>query len=672
MIGGSKAHGLRKQLAGVLATAVTVVGLLLTVTAPARGETLTSREAVAAARVQPASLSGWQAGNIVSDSVFFASNTMSQTQIQSFLQQKVPVCQAGYTCLKDWYDTSRNVAADAMCGAYSGGYSERASQIIFKVAQACGVNPQVLLVTMQKEQGLVTHTWPSTFRFTLAMGQGCPDTAACDSQYYGFFNQVYGAAHQFKRYANPPGTSQYFTWYAPGHTWNILYNPNRACGTSPVYVQNQATANLYYYTPYQPDSAALAAGYGTGDGCSSYGNRNFYNYFTDWFGSTQVPSNVCSPPPDSQVSAAGGEYTVNVTSLNGRKAPTTDCGDGVVNLAQGTIVTRTGVFGTWWRVRLNGQILWVASDYLTSTPPVTYTTSRLAGANRYATAAAIAEQSNPNGAGTVYLASGENFPDALSGSALAAQRSAPLLLTAGSTLPSETASALTALGPHDVIILGGTSSVSDAVADAVGNLLGAGVVISRIAGADRYATSLMIVQEGWTSAATVYLATGRGFADALSASGVAGGQGFPVVLVDGAAASIPSDVLAELKTLATGTVIIAGGTQAVSAAIATQIAAAGLTVNRMAGADRFQTSAVLSASVAPSSSAAFVASGYNFPDALAGSVLAASKKAPLLTTPGWCMAGVTKDYLVAHGTSSVTVLGGPQAMSDSILASSRC
>src|SRR5690606_27304574 len=145
---------------------------------------------------------------------FFNRNAMTEAQIQAFLQAKVPSCQSGYTCLKDWYDTSRSTAADAMCGAYSGGVRERASRIIYKVAQACGINPQVILVTLQKEQGLVTHTWPSEWRYTIAMGQGCPDTAACDTRYYGFFNQVYGAAWQMKRYANPPGTSQYFTWYA--------------------------------------------------------------------------------------------------------------------------------------------------------------------------------------------------------------------------------------------------------------------------------------------------------------------------------------------------------------------------------------------------------------------------------------------------------------------------
>lgn len=250
-------------------------------------EASASVASVADAVVKTADLSKFQPGNIISDAAFFNSGTMSEAQIQSFLQSKVPTCQSGYTCLKDWYDTSRTTSADAMCGAYSGGIRERASTIIFRVAQACGINPQVLLVMLQKEQGLVTHTWPSDFRYQAAMGQGCPDTAACDTRYYGFFNQMYGAAWQMKRYANPAGTSQYFTWYAPGKTWNVRWHPNEGCGSSPVYIQNQATANLYYYTPYQPNAAAIRAGYGEGDGCSSYGNRNFFQYFNDWFGSTQ-------------------------------------------------------------------------------------------------------------------------------------------------------------------------------------------------------------------------------------------------------------------------------------------------------------------------------------------------------------------------------------------------
>ena len=237
----------------------------------------------------PQSMAGFDPGNIIEDAVFFAKDTMDAGAIQTFLNSKVATCQPGYTCLKNYSMATVTRPADLMCrSTYTGRASESAAQIIYNVAQACGINPQVLLVTLQKEQGLITHTAPSAQRYRAAMGQGCPDTAACDSRYYGFFNQVYGAAWQLKRYANPPGTNQTFTWYAPGRTWNILYHPNRACGTTPVYVQNQATANLYYYTPYQPNAAARAADYSTGDGCSSYGNRNFYNYFTDWFGSTKA------------------------------------------------------------------------------------------------------------------------------------------------------------------------------------------------------------------------------------------------------------------------------------------------------------------------------------------------------------------------------------------------
>jgi hypothetical protein len=277
----------------ILTAALMVAGGLVTGGTPSTAAEVDTPTAKAASTtvdssiVQAADLSQFSAGNIVSDAVFFNSATMTEAQIQSFLESKVSSCRSGYVCLKDYGVQTRQIGPDAMCGAYSGGGSERASRVIYKVAQACGINPQVILVMLQKEQGLVTSTAPSPWAYQAAMGQGCPDTAACDSQYYGLFNQIYGGAWQLKRYANPPGTSQYFTWYAPGKTWNIGYHPNSACGRGAVHVENQATANLYYYTPYQPNAAALRAGYGTGDGCSSYGNRNFYNYFSDWFGSTQ-------------------------------------------------------------------------------------------------------------------------------------------------------------------------------------------------------------------------------------------------------------------------------------------------------------------------------------------------------------------------------------------------
>ncbi|WEK62682.1 MAG: hypothetical protein P0Y60_08150 [Candidatus Microbacterium colombiense] len=239
---------------------------------------------VAQSRDVKTTLVGFTPGNIISDAVFTNKSTMTEAQIQSFFTSKVAKCQTGYVCLKDFKITSVTRQADAYCNGYTGAANESAARIIYRVAQSCDINPRVLIVMLQKEQGLVTHTWPSGWRYNIALGQGCPDTAACDPNYVGFFHQIYGAARQMQIYME----GKWFQWYAPGKTWNILYNPNSACGSAPVYVANAATAALYYYTPYQPNAAALKAGYGEGNSCSAYGNRNFYNYFTEWFGSTQT------------------------------------------------------------------------------------------------------------------------------------------------------------------------------------------------------------------------------------------------------------------------------------------------------------------------------------------------------------------------------------------------
>jgi len=274
-------------------TIVAVLGLILGTAVPA-----TAAATPAAAAVNgPAkmSLAGFNPGNIISDAVFTDRSTMTEAQIQTFFNSKVKTCRAGYTCLKDYRTTSVTRPADNYCKGYAGAANESAARIIYRVAQACDINPQVLIVMLQKEQGLINHTWPSQWRYDAALGQACPDTAPCDPKFVGFFHQIYGAARQMQIYME----GRYFQWYKAGQTWQIQWHPDRArCGTGPVYIANKATEALYYYTPYQPNAAAMRAGYGTGDSCSSYGNRNFYNYFTDWFGSTQKPPAPAVVPPD--------------------------------------------------------------------------------------------------------------------------------------------------------------------------------------------------------------------------------------------------------------------------------------------------------------------------------------------------------------------------------------
>ncbi|WP_409330460.1 hypothetical protein [Trujillonella humicola] len=233
---------------------------------------------------QAAPIQGFDAGNIISDAVFFDGTSMDAASVDRFLAVRGASCVAGeMPCLKDFAQTTVNQAPDAMCSGYQGAANESAGTIIAKVGRACGVSPRVLLVLLQKEQGLVTRTRPTTTQYQKATGFACPDTAPCDPAFSGFVSQVYFAARQFQRYRIE--AARY--GYKAGRVNTIQWNVPADCGTSQVYIANQATAGLYNYTPYRPNQASLDAYPGEGNRCSSYGNRNFYAHFVNWFGTTQ-------------------------------------------------------------------------------------------------------------------------------------------------------------------------------------------------------------------------------------------------------------------------------------------------------------------------------------------------------------------------------------------------
>ncbi|MGI8392686.1 hypothetical protein [Leucobacter sp. W1038] len=260
-------------------------------------------------------VTGFNPGNIVSDSVFYNGAAMSASEVQVFLNQRIAATSDGRctigdpgrgawsawgstfiasVCMKDAHFATASRAANAYCAAYPGSAWESTSSIIAKVGQACGISPKVLLVMLEKEQSLVSDTFPTARQYNFAMGYACPDSgpnnsANCDPSQTGFFQQVYRAAWQLKVYRAFPNSYN----YKPFQVNTIQWHPNRDCGTSQVYIENWATAALYIYTPYRPNQAALNAGWGTGDACSSYGNRNFYNFYKSWFGSphASIPVN---------------------------------------------------------------------------------------------------------------------------------------------------------------------------------------------------------------------------------------------------------------------------------------------------------------------------------------------------------------------------------------------
>lgn len=187
---------------------------------------------------------------------------------------------------------------------------------------------------------------------------------------------------------------------------------------------------------------------------------------------------------------------------------------------------------------------------------------RLAGTDRYGTAAAVAAASWPS-ASTVYLATGENFADALAGGAAAVRDHAPILLTESGRLPDTTAAELERLAPNEVRILGGTAAVGAAVEESVRALLPSAAV-TRLAGADRYATAATIAASVWPSGSSrVLIATGTGFADALAAVPTAAvNDTAPLLLSRGDCA--PEPLLEELGRLGTTTRILVGGPAALA------------------------------------------------------------------------------------------------------------
>ena len=257
---------------------------------------------------QAASVVGFQPGNIISDELFYNGNAMNAGEIQTFLNQRLASCRIGTApympgwpspsgsgniiannCLKDFRQTTSSQLSDRYCNGYSGAVNESAAQIIAKVGQSCGISQKVLLVMLEKEQSLLTDSWPVTRQYNYALGMNCPDsgpgnTANCDAASAGFSLQLYLGARQLKVYKGNPNSFN----YKPFQVNRIQWHPNVACGTSDVYIENWATAALYIYTPYRPNAAALNAGWGTGDGCSSYGNRNFFLFYSNWFGMQQT------------------------------------------------------------------------------------------------------------------------------------------------------------------------------------------------------------------------------------------------------------------------------------------------------------------------------------------------------------------------------------------------
>ena len=306
---------------------------------------------------------------------------------------------------------------------------------------------------------------------------------------------------------------------------------------------------------------------------------------------------------------------------------------------------------------------------------------RLAGSDRYATAVEISKRAfQGTTASSAVIASGEAFPDALAASYLGGQVSAPILLTRRNELPSITATELSRLGVKTVWLVGGTNAISSAVQ----TQLQANYSVTRVAGVDRYDTARQVVlQTGSTVGTykndpTAIVASGETFPDALAGGALAYGKKLPLLLTE--AASLPQATSEALTSLAVKRVLLLGGEAAIRPAVQSAIAAKGITVERVPGANRADTAAKVAelalTGLAFKNNEVVVANGSGFADALAGATYAGRNTLPILLLGS--VPPETRSFVRNHNATieRITALGGTTAVSeadlDSLVVTATC
>lgn len=232
-------------------------------------------------------------------------------------------------------------------------------------------------------------------------------------------------------------------------------------------------------------------------------------------------------------------------------------------------------------------------------------------------------------------------------------------------VPSVVVEELRRLSPQSVSIVGGPSAVCDRVATTVADVTGTSP--KRIAGSDRFGTAAALAGERWTSASTVFLASGTGFADALAGGPLAGIQGSPLLLA--APCTLPPSTEAALERLQPSRVVALGGKAALCDAVLARVSeVTGARVERIQGPDRFATAAAAAAFGWPGGSdLVYAAGGAGFADALGAGAAAATSGSPLLLVPS-CgpLPGAVAGEINRLGPDTVRVAGGRSAVCDSM------
>lgn len=292
---------------------------------------------------------------------------------------------------------------------------------------------------------------------------------------------------------------------------------------------------------------------------------------------------------------------------------------------------------------------------------------RMSGRDRYATAAAASAAFFPAPVSTVFVATGIGFPDSIAGGPAAALLGSPILLVHRDVLPAATASELSRLRPDRIVVLGGPGAVSDAMLSALSPYATQGA--TRVFGATRYETATEISRRFFDRADAVFVATGSNFPDALSGGPAAARLGAPILFVR--QDEVPAVVADEIAKLRPDRIYVLGGSGVISENVRVQLnGMAPQGAMRVAGNNRYETSAAVAATFFPSSHASLMATGTNFPDALAGASPAARLGAPMLLVGSGVPASIDAQ-LRRLAPFRVVVLGGPGVVGEGVMTQVR-
>ncbi|HAL30965.1 MAG TPA: hypothetical protein DCP20_09680 [Coriobacteriia bacterium] len=297
-------------------------------------------------------------------------------------------------------------------------------------------------------------------------------------------------------------------------------------------------------------------------------------------------------------------------------------------------------------------------------------TARIAGRNRSSTAIQVSRSSFPEGSRSVVIATEGDFPDALAGAPLASSVNGPILLTPARYLPDEVAAEIGRLGAKNAIVLGGTAAVSDTVVSQLRSKAGV-TSIERVGGHDRYETSLLIsrrMRDRTRTIATAVVVSGRNWPDAVAAAPLASANDWPIVLADGN--WLPDDSRRILSEYGITSTVIVGQRDVVGGVVEARLPSP----VRVGGNDRFETAAMMAEyslrhGLLPGR--VILATGFDFPDALAAGPLGGRARAPVLLVRPTGTTPPAEAYASAHRETLVDIwaIGETDVVSDSVLGS---